>query len=299
MCIFTAPSRTRRRKRTDVRVKELEKEVKALSDLLRGGVAGLLRTGTELGGGPGEGNEASGSIEGIEKGVEKPPLRRGTQTGRKNIPEAIVENSPEAASNDIGQSDELTPPLPYSDGGRNVSEPVSFQPGDVIDCGLLSMQNATELFNRFNEEMAEHVPIIVFPQGTTANSVRALKPTLFRAILAAAAGPSDPQLSKTLNSEILQIYADRIFIKGEKKLELIQAMLVTIVWYYPPNDFEELKFYQYIHVASTMAIGMGLGRKSRIKASNEESGAVKEGVVDSESIESRRVLLSCYLLCAR
>lgn len=295
--MFTAPSRTRRRKRTDVRVKELEREVKALSELLRGGVAGLLKPGVEFRELPDQGDGATEPMEGVEKAGEKIPLQRVVQTGRKNMLDTLIEHKSDAAPTDVGQNEGMTPPPPYSNGGRSVSEPVSFQSGDVIDRGLLSLQDATELFNRFNEEMAEHFPIIVFPQGTIANSVRVLKPTLFRAILAAAAGPSGfgPQLSKTLNSEILQIYANRIFIKGEKKLELIQALLVTIVWYYPPNDFEDLKFYQYIHVASTMAIDMGLGEKSRIR----DSGAFKEGVVDSESIESRRVLLSCYLLCSR
>ncbi len=284
--MFTAPSRTRRRKRTDVRVKELEREVRALSELLRGGMP-----------------------EGLEKGGRKKKTR-AQEAKMATVAEGVG-------------VEERSPPLPYShmDLGKAASVSVSVSvpaPGssqtqtrtlDVVDRGILSMEKATELFTRYVEELVPHHPTVPFPQGTTPAFVRSRKPTLFLAVLAAAAGTSDIELNRVLNTEILQAYAERIVIKGEKSVELIQAMLITITWYYPPDNFDELKFYQYIHMAATMAIDIGLGKRMSSRARGDGSGfittpgsdssGVEDGAIDSESIESRRTLLACYLSCAR
>ena len=48
-CVFTEPTKTRRRKRTDTRVAELEREVKAMSTALRQGNAYSLQRDTDDG----------------------------------------------------------------------------------------------------------------------------------------------------------------------------------------------------------------------------------------------------------
>ena len=190
---------------------------------------------------------------------------------------------------------------------------------DVVDRGILSMVQATLLFTRYIDELMQHFPAVVLPEGSTAGQIRKAKPTLFLAIIAAASGSSNSNLNNRLNQEILQVYADRIAIKGEKSLELIQLMLITMIWYFPPDNFEELKFYQYIHMAATMALDIGIERKPKATQARDQflnlddgrsnstnlneishyTAQISNKIPDSGHIESRRTLLACYLKCSR
>jgi hypothetical protein len=150
--------------------------------------------------------------------------------------------------------------------------------------------------------MAPHFPAVVFPDGTTAAEIRKTKPTLFLAILSAASGSNHPELQRILTKEVMAIYAERIIVSGEKTLELIQALHISTLWYWPPEHFEELKFYQLIHIAAVMAIDIGMGKKSKI--SKSKAGGLwrdhswrRTPYPDPESIEARRAWLACYFLC--
>jgi hypothetical protein len=180
--------------------------------------------------------------------------------------------------------------------------PATHEYADVVDRGLLTADLATVMFNLFVERMSPHMPAIAFTPGTTAADVRKSKPTLFLAILSASSGMTEPALQRVLTKEVMSIYADRIICNGEKTLELIQALQVSALWYWPPEHFEELKFYQLIHIAAVMAIDIGMGKKSKSSA-NKPSGLWRDHAwrrtpyPDPESIEARRAWLSCYFLC--
>jgi hypothetical protein len=173
---------------------------------------------------------------------------------------------------------------------------------DVIDRRLLTADDAASMFNCYVENMAPHMPSVVFPPGTTAADIRKSKPTLFLAILAASSGMNFPRLQRTLTKEVMSIYADRIICNGEKTLEIIQALNVSTLWYWPPEHFEELKFYQLIHTAAVMAIDIGMGKRSKSSKSKNvglwrDHPWRRTPYPDPESIEARRAWLSCYFLC--
>ena len=190
---------------------------------------------------------------------------------------------------------------------------------DIIDRGLLSMTSAKRLFNTYVDEMVQNFPAVVFPEGYRTEELRRMKPSLFLAVMAASAGKSDPQLSKILNTEVLKAYATRIVINSEKSLELVQSMIVTTVWYDPPDPAGQLKFYEYIHQAATMALDIGLGTKSEI--SKGQPSSVRRGIeghmenipstenrnvisrspskgLDITDVENRRTFLACYVMCS-
>lgn len=188
----------------------------------------------------------------------------------------------------------------------------SLLPLDVIDRGLLSMHKASLLYARYTLELVQYFPTVILPEGCEPSDIRRKNPTLFLAVIAAASGSADAELNVMLNKEILQVYADQILIKGEKSLELIQSMLITIAWYCPPDNFEELRFYQYIHMAATMALDLGIGNKMRKPPSSSHPSVVdsveglrwessRENKLPSDSglLDSRRTILSCYLNCSR
>lgn len=131
---------------------------------------------------------------------------------------------------------------------------------DIIDRGLLTMSKAVELFQRYVEQMAQHMPAVVFPPGTTAADVRKTKPVLFLSIMAASTTEM-AEVQRAIVKELMQVLAERVFIQGEKSVELVQALQLAVIWYWPPEHFEELKFYQLVHTAAVMAIDLGLGKR--------------------------------------
>lgn len=173
---------------------------------------------------------------------------------------------------------------------------------DVIDRGVISADMAAKMFDCYVGRMSLHMPAVVFSPGTTAAEVRKNKPVLFLAILAAASGMNYPEQQRNLTKEVMSIYADKIICKGEKTLELIQALHISTLWYWPPEHFEELKFYQLIHIAAVMAIDIGMGKKAK-NSKNKPAGLWRDHpwrrtpFPDPESIEARRAWLACYFLC--
>jgi RalA-binding protein 1 len=163
------------------------------------------------------------------------------------------------------------------------------------------MDLAADFFTRYTERMAPHLPAVIFPPSQTVAELRRSKPILFLAIMAAASSEVH-SLQSTLQRELMVIFAEKVFLSGEKSLELVQALLVAVIWYWPPEHFEELKFYQLVHVAAVMAIDLGLGRRGAPRRplgapySWQAHSFRRQAPVDPTSIESRRAWLGCYFL---
>ena len=173
---------------------------------------------------------------------------------------------------------------------------------DVVDREVLSMTLAGELFARYTTQMCQHLPGVVFPAGTTVSELRAAKPILFLSVMAAASSEM-PGLQRILTKELMQVFAEKIIIDGQKSLELVQALHVAVIWYWPPERFEELKFYQLVHVAAVMAIEIGLGRKKQARggfrkhiATAWKDHPLRNTPPDPTTIEARRTWLTCYFL---
>lgn len=329
-CVFTEPTKTRRRKRTDTRVAELEKEVKAMSTALRQGSGFHVQRDAdddiEYMNVTEHDKEADKSNELLATGEPVMPLngeKAQLQRGSSAVAESRETNDmtefsqsrvfgvrSNASENTLVSSDTQTSHVNV----KTDDLMQSAKPFDVIDRGLLSMHEASQLYARFTNDFVQFFPIVILPQGYHAVDIRRTKPTLFLAVIAAASGGSDAELNVSLNKEILQVYAEQIVIKGEKSLELIQSMLITIAWYCPPDNFEELKFYQYIHMAATMALDLGIGKKTinalsyshplafgspGSEPSREERSRMNSPPVDSGLLDTRRTILSCYLNCSR
>ena len=185
------------------------------------------------------------------------------------------------------------------------SEPDKDLPVDVIDQGLISLEEAEECFVRFTEVMLPHFPIVVFPPGTTASIVRRTRPVLFLAILGAASGHLGEGIRKTLMEEVMRTFADRIIMRGDKNLDLVQAIQVSAVWYFPPEHFDEIRVYQFIHMAAIMAIELDFVRAARPSTSRlsllKDAEVARPPPINSApkepQAECQRALLCCYILC--
>lgn len=175
---------------------------------------------------------------------------------------------------------------------------------DAIDRKLLDAASASEMFDHYVRNMAPHLPAVVFPAGTAAAEIRRTKPTLFLAILNAAAIQFNRELQRNLNRELMRDFAERILVKGEKSLDLIQALQISVLWHQPPEHQDEMKIYQLVHISAVMALDMGLGKRAKSSRGKPwglwaDHPCRRKPMLDPQSLEARRTWLGCYFLCAK
>ncbi|OJD16043.1 hypothetical protein AJ78_03756 [Emergomyces pasteurianus Ep9510] len=338
-CVVTVPTR-KRQKKADTRVAELERKIDALTASLQATRArnGNTVAGAGLGSpglpsrsatedlpaarwmGAKHGSESrrattGGSSTGLagnkrySSGEFKP--RFGT-TGVLVPLAARPNNSPTTESSstfcdgsnndgDRNAPDSWPPLLPILD--RAPKARYDYEYTDVIDRGVVDAEMALKCFNRYVNDMAPLLPFIVFPPETTMAEVRRTKPILLLAILSVSISIINPDLQVSLLNEVFRLFADQVIVKGSKSLELVQAILVSMLWYTPPDHYEEMKFFQLIHIAATMAMDLGMNRRtsSKMKANSmgmwREIMGKKAIMLEPDAPETRRAWMGCYFMC--
>ncbi|MCJ1391847.1 hypothetical protein MMC18_004714 [Xylographa bjoerkii] len=171
---------------------------------------------------------------------------------------------------------------------------------DVIDRKIIDAEAAMRIFDHYRTSMAQHMPAVVFSAAITAGEVRRTKPVLFLAILSVASYHEYPKNQKTLLREISRVYAESIICKGEKSLELVQALQISSMWY-APEDYRDTKPYLFINMAISMAIALGLSQKRKFFTGLSMNGwrenmRPQSSVVDKSAIDNYRAWLACFLL---
>ncbi|PSK54340.1 hypothetical protein B9Z65_3459 [Elsinoe australis] len=167
---------------------------------------------------------------------------------------------------------------------------------DIVDRGLLTMSEAARLLEMYREEFAPHFPLTLIPQEQTAADLRHDQPLLFLAVMATASSKGRPELYTTLSTEVIQDYVSKVLINGQKSLEIVKAMNITCAWYHPTDRWSTLKFYEYSHLASTVAMDIGLGERDSSMVPRDEAD-MNMGP-ERLSRERKRTLLGCYAQCA-
>ncbi|KAJ5893758.1 hypothetical protein N7495_005449, partial [Penicillium taxi] len=277
-CVFMAPQRRRPRKRTDSRVAQLEKEMRMMRSLLKDRIP-------------------------EDSDPESPDESDNSQENKSGDVDfsADVSSGVSDSVHFMDYSSEISStvgPLPLSFSGLHtnfMSDPNPLPANDIIDRGVISLNDAEQLVSCFIHEHSLFFPVVVLPPDTTATRLRQTKPVLFLSVVAAAAIAIDSGLAEVLNREIVRLYAQRFFVEGEKSLELVQALLLMCIFYFPPHSPLKLQFYQYAHIASTMALEIGLATKRRVpKRKSDHKG--RHELYDEDMAEQARAVIGCYHL---
>ena len=148
-CVYTTHSKTRRRKRTDTRVKELEEKVRGLSMLLENKTSSSHQSSNNNG----HLNESSElEVEEAAQDSDDYPSRGfGSVTEEGFSPLGLPAPQPtrirEATANGHGRRKEA--PNSYA---KDFPDPSPIFP-DVVDRGILSMEKAAELHKRYVNEL--------------------------------------------------------------------------------------------------------------------------------------------------
>lgn len=305
-CIVTAPTR-KRQKKTDSRVAELERKIDALTATLQHSHSGVFGLAPTV-------HQQQQELYQMPHREDQPGSRRWSRenshlTGTKRSHDMISEpQSAEPPKNFTEQTHK--PPAskwrgPYAGETAPPDIDAGNQDPDAIDRGLVDLDAASAAFDRYVNKMAVEMPMVVFPPGTSMSDVRRQKPALFLAIVAIAIGPFKKEVQISLITEIYQMIADRVVVKGEKSLELVQALLVLVIWYLPPDNLEEIKFYQLIHMAVILAMDIGLNRRAQgdLKPFQRIREALLKrplgSALDLNSPEARRTWVGCYFLAVQ
>lgn len=279
-CVYTAPQKRRQRIRTDTRVAELEKEVQAMRALFKGKE---------------ENEKKLPSTSNAKYVQEGPPLNEFI--AEEDSKPGTIQASAYLPS--VEDSREFCPLPAPTDRRYTMRKPLSPEDKDFIERGVISECLATQLFDTFVRDLVPHSPFVVFSPSTTAKDIRRSKPTLFLAMIAAASGKTDPSLSNTLSNEVWSSYTHRTVVNSEKSIELVQAIMVNTVWYFPPGNFAQLKFYENIHMAASMAMDLGLGTNLSIRRrrrGESKSESALSNIESMEDLEKKRTFLSCYIM---
>ncbi|KAE8396543.1 hypothetical protein BDV23DRAFT_1485 [Aspergillus alliaceus] len=295
-CVFVAPQRRRPRKRTDSRVAQLEREMRQMRSLLKDRFrideeSSLDSSGSEFDD-SGELEFGAEPQENLSTVPDAPSSTSGSIRHMDLSPSAAACSSyPNTLNSGSGAFVSATPIPP----GYSLEPPSGG--GDIIDRGLISLEFANELVAFYITELTAFAPMVLLPPDTTASQLRRSKPTLFLSVIAAAAIAIDDGLAVILNRELVRLYAERFFINGDKSFELVQTLLLMIVFYYPPESPLKLQNYQYTHIAATMALEIGLATKRKVPNSASRK-ANKRSSYDEDMAEQARAILGCYHLAS-
>ncbi|EIN07589.1 hypothetical protein PUNSTDRAFT_126610 [Punctularia strigosozonata HHB-11173 SS5] len=130
----------------------------------------------------------------------------------------------------------------------------SNSPADPIDAGLLTLHDATTLFDliflRFNPFICLFDPAL-----HSVTYVRSRSPFLFTVLLMAGCKFFKPELYRQVQ-KLAQEMAVRAFAEGWKSVEVVQAFACLTYWKEP----DDTRTWTYIGYACRMAVELGLNR---------------------------------------
>ncbi|KAI9711702.1 MAG: hypothetical protein M1820_001846 [Bogoriella megaspora] len=175
-----------------------------------------------------------------------------------------------------------TPPTP----SINLDSPSNPNAALLIPDSI-SDQLARELFQTFIDYLLPQYPIVIIQEPYDA--LRVSKPVLLLAAVAAASSTREQYLFAMLHSHLVRQVTEKAIIEGERSIELIQSILILETWYYPPDDLRRLNFYQWIHIAGTMALQLGLGGARDLR----------EPDLSKPDSENRRTMFAVFQSCSQ
>ncbi|KAJ5096382.1 hypothetical protein NUU61_005738 [Penicillium alfredii] len=311
-CFVTAPTR-KRQKKTDSRVAELERKIDALTATLQASHSNALFSAAPPADPPPsqpQPHDQHTSRRWLKEDSQQAGTKRQHGGQAKVPPQNLLgPQYSRPGSPSVEQLHDRRPPHHWRGPYSGAIEPPKTDAGnefvDVIDRGIIDIETAVAAFNRFVNQMAEEMPVVMLHPETKMGDVRREKPALFLAITAAGVGVFNPNLQLSLFGELYRLIGDRVVVKGEKSLDLLQAILVGTLWYLPPDNFDEIKFWQLIHMAVALAMDLGLNRRTltnkRPFTLVRDLMMKKPAVIsfDPDGPEARRAWIGCYFLAVQ
>lgn len=159
--------------------------------------------------------------------------------------------------------------------------------GDIVAQHLPRPETAYAAFHHYVHNVAPQTPIVVFEPGVNPEHIRKTTPILFLAIVAIAyEGDAKPDLINGIKG----ILAQEVMVQHKHSVELIQAMLIMSLFYWPEKETAN---NVYINLASAMTLDTGLGHGA-CEQHFSTWASENSRLSPSELNEGARTNLGCY-----
>lgn len=98
---------------------------------------------------------------------------------------------------------------------------------DVISKGLVT-DGEVEEYVRFFRLKTVYFPFVVVPMSATVDSLRREKPFLLLVIILFGCAQTYSAKQKIIENEVLEVFAKKSIVEGEKSMDLLQGLLVYV-----------------------------------------------------------------------
>jgi hypothetical protein len=226
VCIFAPPIKRRQRKRTDVRVAELEKEVMKMRDLMKSSNHPLPPRSEN-------GSESDAQEYRTKDSAMEPEVRRASTRTM-----SLLSHHPPAAPAEMERPSPIRVYEPR--------DPLRHDESDIVERHVIDPETAQSLLDTWRNCLTYACPGIIINVDWTAAQLRQKKPLLFHAVMAAASHSQGSALSDILEEEAVYLIARSAFINGFKSVECVQALLVLVAYYSPPKTVGQIQIYSWV-----------------------------------------------------
>ncbi|KIY02312.1 uncharacterized protein Z520_02450 [Fonsecaea multimorphosa CBS 102226] len=162
---------------------------------------------------------------------------------------------------------------------------------EAMSAGLLDWETACKAFDRYKNEMSRYFPFVVFASDTDALAVKQQQSLLFFAVITVGLASMQTTVDAELCDMLIKDLALRVVYRGERSLELVQTLIIHVLFYGRTKNLRDLNFNQMLHIACTMALDIGLGRRPHKSSATQRSDPHQ-----LESLAGRRAWLGCYYM---
>jgi hypothetical protein len=100
---------------------------------------------------------------------------------------------------------------------------------EIIPGFRMTFYEADRALNIYRSLYAPYFPFVTIPVMATAYDLYEKKPVLFRTIVSVAA-PQAPNTQSDFKEWFRRCIAEHVVVNNERRLELLQALLVHVAW---------------------------------------------------------------------
>ncbi|KAH8676406.1 hypothetical protein BGZ60DRAFT_371863 [Tricladium varicosporioides] len=173
---------------------------------------------------------------------------------------------------------------------------------DVISRGIFTVEKAENCLRQFASK-AYNFPFVVISPESSLDLLRRQKPFTLLVILAVSS-LDNMKLLNLLDQEIRDTLGRRVFMSGEKSLDLVQGILAYLNWHHYFFEPQHQQIYQLCQIAVSMAIDLNITTSEHNKRNGPSSSFNLLSVIaednckltSSHDAEAKRAFLGCYYI---
>ncbi|EHY60370.1 hypothetical protein HRR83_000129 [Exophiala dermatitidis] len=162
----------------------------------------------------------------------------------------------------------------------------------------MTHERCLTILGHYSKRLVPAVPFaLILPDWPLEDLVFKWHPVLLLAMIVAGSS-CYLDLQRQADTIFRTVLADRVIVKGERSLELFQALLTCLAWYQHRFDPRTQQFYQLLQLAIAMAADLGLAKSFASTAENHKDNGDMHPIQSLDELnEIRAFSLAYYLNC--